>query len=308
MNISFNSNQERNTLFAGNLFSNGRDMTIQDQVAKKRQLYLKQGNKMMLDAHNTEKRMDKTIEDANGRIDEKSKLMGEYTQKIKDIDDQIARMKEEAGITDEDQEQKDLEILRKMQQNMAGLSSEEFTEEEMARMDEMGEVTEYQKAALDLYKSRDYYTMESKKAEDAISAESKGIRQMKIDRLKQHGMVDAQKAKEELMEAASKEIMGLVMQDAKDKIDEKAEEVMEAAKDREEEKEEQEERIESVKEDKAQMEAQVEANQENVKEMTEQMTESEEITSDIQSEIKQVMEEEKMLMEDLKGMIVNKVV
>lgn len=308
MNISFNSSQDRNTLFVGNLFKKGQEMGLQERIAQKRRLYVKQGNKMIQDADNAEKKIDQSLEDARGRMDEKSNLMGEYNQKIKDIDQQIDQLKEQFGVEDDSQEQKDLEILRKFQNSLSGISSEDLTEEEMERLGQMGETTDYQKAVLALSKTRNYYSMEAEKAQNAISAESKAIRQVKIDRLKQHGMVDAQKSKEELMDAASKEIMGMMVQDAKNTIEEKAQEVQEAAEKREEEKEEQEEKVEAVREDKEQIEAQVEANRENVKEMTEQVTKSQEITSDLQSEIEQLMEEEKMLMEDLKGMIVNKVV
>ena len=54
MNVNLNVNQGRNTLFGGNLFQNGNDMTVQERIAQKRQLYVKQGTKMVKDADKTE--------------------------------------------------------------------------------------------------------------------------------------------------------------------------------------------------------------------------------------------------------------
>lgn len=308
MNVNLNVNQERNTLFGGNLFKNGNEMSVQERIAQKRQVYLKQANKVVKDADKGERKMDKSIEDARGQVKECFDLMDEYGKKINDVDERLAQLKEQFGVSDDSQEQKDLEILAKVQKNLSGVSGEELTEEEMERFKELGEATEYQKAALDLYKERNYYSMEIEKQESKIVGLGKGVRQAKIDRLASHGMIDAQKSREELMNAASKEILGMLVEDAKDKIDEKAEEIQEAAEKREEEKEEMEQRLEAVKEDKEQTEAAVEAAQEAASEMTKQMVKSEDLSEEVDAEVKKMEALQNQLEEDLKGIMVDKVV
>lgn len=61
------------------------------------------------------------------------------------------------------------------------------------------------------------------------------IRNVKVERLKSQVMAEAQRAKEEIMDAASQEAIGMLVDDAKQQINDKAEEVQEAAKERQEE-------------------------------------------------------------------------
>ena len=120
MNVNLNVNQGRNTLFGGNLFQNGNDMTVQERIAQKRQLYVKQGTKMVKDADKTERKIDKSIDDARNQVKETVDLLGEYQKKIGEIDDKLAQAKEEFEVEDDSQEQKDLEILLKQQRQGSG--------------------------------------------------------------------------------------------------------------------------------------------------------------------------------------------
>ncbi len=301
MNGNINQSQNKNTLFAGNLFGSN-NMTMRERIEQKRQLYAKQGNKIVQDADAVERKVDKLIQDARDRAKEYIAQVDEYQKEMADIDKQLAKMQESYNVEEGSQEQKDLELLLKEQR------LEPLTEEEQERRAMMGEPTEYQKRALELYKTRDYDYKEAEKLKLKASGETAGARQIQISRLEEHGMIDAQKSKEELMQAASKEIMGMVVQDAKDKIDEKAEETKEEAEKREEEKEELEERVEAAKENKSESEAQAEAVRENVEELTQQMTKGDDINADIQSEMKQLLEEQKLMMEELKGLVVDKTV
>ena len=124
---------------------------------------------------------------------------------------------------------------------------------------------------------------------------------MKIEKLKSKAMVEAQQAKEDIMDAASKEAVAMMIQDAKETLDEKAEEIKEEAEKREEKKEEQEERIEAAKETKTEAEAAAENVREKTAELTKQTLDGEDISREIDEEVKKLMEEENLLLEDLKG-------
>lgn len=305
MNVNLNVNQGRNTLFGGNLFQNGNDMTVQEKIAQKRQLYVKQGTKMVKDADKTERKIDKSIDDARNQVKETVDLLGEYQKKIGEIDDKLAQAKEEFEVEDDSQEQKDLEILLKQQRQGSGMG-EPMTKEEMQRYDEIkGQLTDYQKIALEAYKERDHYTKQVGKAEIKIQAINQAIRQIKIDRPASQVMQDAQRNKEDLMEAASKEIQGMLMEDAKDKIDEKAEEIQEAAEKREEKKEELEERLEAVKEDKEETEEAAESAAETAQEMAKQIIDSDALNTSVDEEVKKKMEELQKHLEELKGIVID---
>ncbi len=305
MNVNLNVNQGRNTLFGGNLFQNGNDMTVQERIAQKRHLYVKQGTKMVKDADKTERKIDKSIDDARNQVKETVDLLGEYQKKIGEIDDKLAQAKEEFEVEDDSQEQKDLEILLKQQRQGSGMG-EPMTKEEMQRYDEIkGQLTDYQKIALEAYKERDHYTKQVGKAEIKIQAINQAIRQIKIDRPASQVMQDAQRNKEDLMEAASKEIQGMLMEDAKDKIDEKAEEIQEAAEKREEKKEELEERLEAVKEDKEETEEAAESAAETAQEMAKQIIDSDALNTSVDEEVKKKMEELQKHLEELKGIVID---
>ena len=142
--------------------------------------------------------------------------------------------------------------------------------------------------------------------QDKISQSTGVIRNVRVERLKSQAMAEAQRAKEEIMDAASQEAIGMLVDDAKQQIDDKAEEVQEAAKERQEEQKEEEKRVEAAKENKSEVEAAVENNREKIADMTKQFTDSEDITRDMDSEIKKMLEEQKLLEEDIKGLAVNK--
>ena len=203
------------------------------------------------------------------------------------------------------QEQKDLELLQKQYDMMKHGSMETLTEEEQERLDNMGELTEYQKRSMELYGQADYWKTQMQDNQDKISQSTGVIRNVRVERLKSQAMAEAQRAKEEIMDAASQEAIGMLVDDAKQQIDDKAEEVQEAAKERQEEQKEEEKRVEAAKENKSEVEAAVEKNREKIADMTKQFTDSEDITRDMDSEIKKVLEEEKLLEEDLKGLTVN---
>ena len=305
MNVNLNVNQGRNTLFGGNLFQNGNDMTVQERIAQKLQLYVKQGTKMVKDADKTERKIDKSIDDARNQVKDTVDLLGEYQKKIGEIDDKLAQAKEEFEVEDDSQEQKDLEILLKQQRQGSGMG-EPMSKEEMQRYDEIkGQLTDYQKIALEAYKERDHYTKQVGKAEIKIQAINQAIRQIKIDRPASQVMQDAQRNKEDLMEAASKEIQGMLMEDAKDKIDEKAEEIQEAAEKREEKKEELEERLEAVKEDKEETEEAAESAAETAQEMAKQIIDSDALNTSVDEEVKKKMEELQKHLEELKGIVID---
>lgn len=305
MNLNLNVNQERDTLFAGNLFKNGNEMSIQERVAQKRQLYGKQAAKMVKDADTAERKVDKSIEDARAQVKETVELYGEYGRKIKELDDQIAQAKEMFEVEDDSQEQKDLEILMKNQPMIYGMDRS-MTEEEWERYKEIkGKETDYQKMALDLYAQRGHYTKQREKAETKITAINDVIRKIKIDRPASQVMQDAQRNKEDLMDAASKEIQGMLMEDAKDKVDEKAEEVKEAAEKREEAKEEQQERLDAAKEDKEQKEEAVESAQEAAAQLAKQVIDSDELNNSIDEEVKKKLEALQKQLEELKGISID---
>lgn len=297
--------QQNKSFFMGNPLFGNQEADIREKVAKKKALYWKEGMRIVTDANNGEKKIDKNIEDIQERVRRMQAENDEANVYLQDLNKKMAEAKESYNIEDGSQEEQDLELLKKKYDIDTHGSTTLLTDEEKKRLEEMGEMTEYQKLSMELYAQADRWKTQISDNLEKMALDGRSVRLIKVDRLKSHALIDAQKARDEIMEAASKEAMGMLVDDAKEKIDEKAEELQEAAEKREEKEEEQEERIEAAKENREETEAAVEAARENIKDLTENVMKGEDIVRDIDSEIKKILEEEKLLLEDLKGLNVN---
>lgn len=291
------------TLFFGNSPFGRQETDISGRIAQKKQLYQKQGMHTVLSAHKSEKKLDESMEQSRERARRLMQENDEINEKLRDINKQMAQAKEDYQIADDSREEKDLELMKKAYDLRKGGGS--LTEEEQQRLAELGEPTEYQKLSMELYQRADVCKEDMDKNMRRAAAETAMVRDVRLERLKTHGMIDAQKAKEELLAAASEEAVGMLMEDVKDKIDEKAEEVQEAAEERNEKEEEEQERIDAAKENRTEAEQATENTRENAKELTVQAVKSEDITQDLDEEVKKIMEEQKLLEEELKGLAVD---
>lgn len=297
--------QQHKSFFFGNQLFGGQEQSIGEKAAMKKQLAMKGAMHVVTSTNKSEKKIDELSEEHKGRIRQLQDDSEEASAFLKDVNQKMQETKEACGIADDSQEQKDLELLQKQYEMQKPGSSVTLTEEEQERLANMGEMTEYQKLAMELYKEADHWKTKMGDYQDEMVAEGKAVRSIKIDRLKSHAMEDAQKTKEEMLEAASKEIVGMLVDDAKDKIEEKAEEIQEAAEEKKEKEEELEEQIEAAKEKKSQAEAAAEEVRENISDMTEAAAKGDDIVRDIDDEIQKIMEEEKLLLEDLKGLTID---
>ena len=261
----------------------------------------------------------KLISDAWGRDEEATKMreklgelkkeaFAEYADwkgKVEYADVQKAELKEKYGITNDSAEQKDLELLTKYQNNMMGVSQDEFSEEEIERLKELqtAELTDYQKEAISINRQQVLAKQEMRTAESKLISLTQNIKDAKVDQLKSQDMLNAANAAEDIMEAANKEIKGLLIQDGIDEVNEKAEETAEQIKENGEKREEQEERIEEAKEERKEQEEIIENSIE--KDRLDMNTKASVNTAsqvkDAQVRIQKIMDENNMINEDIKG-------
>ncbi len=125
-------------------------------------------------------------------------------------------------------------------------------------------------------------------AGEEIMLENQIISATKLERLKSHAILDAEKQADSIMEEASKEILGMLIDEAKEHIDEEAEKQEEKAK---AEKEKQKE------------------NEELTEDILEGVSENASMASDVsavQQEIKDMMNKMKLIEDDIKGVAVDK--
>lgn len=133
---------------------------------------------------------------------------------------------------------------------------------------------------------------------------------MKIERLKHHEMLDAQEQGDEILEAAEKNVIGILTEAVKDKVDQDMEETKEKAEDKKEEEELLEERIEAAKERREEKDDRI---AKDTKDLVELQQEQEEIRRqqedgnlpDMKKSLEQVVGELQLAAEDVKGLLVD---
>ncbi len=181
-------------------------------------------------------------------------------------------------------------------------------------MDESGE--EYQAIARELSEEEGYWKGEWQGAQDEISGQTRDIRATKqaiLGRL--YDMGDATAQKDEALAQSSKEIVGMLVQEAADHIEEKMEENAEKAKENAQEKDEEEKKAEEAREEKKQLEKEIEGLTEERR--MAQGTGSPVPASDqgaqdlagkqfaVLQNTREILEEQNLLEEEIKGIVVD---
>ncbi|MCI9124440.1 MAG: hypothetical protein HFH35_10245 [Eubacterium sp.] len=235
-----------------------------DPIADKRASAQKRAGKMISDTFAGDKKLDSDQKDRAARIDQYYKVMSDSYKEVSEIDAKKDEIRAYYGVDPDSQEQKDLEILEKYNRKKRGVTGydTDLSMEELQRAKELEAqgyaekgYTEYQQRMLETDAGKDIPYADILDAKQQIFNESGTIRAMKLERLKYHEMVDTNKEVEDLMEQTSDEIIGQLVEDAKDNIDEKNEEELEKVQENREEKKEELEKIEEAKERREELEA-----------------------------------------------------
>ena len=240
-----------------------------NQIDAKRLRARKQAMKLISDAWKSADKTDKNIEDM--KLDKLNKLdeITELKNKVSDLENEKEAYRVDYGVDKDSQEQKDLELLEKYQNNRYGSAEDTFSKEELDRLKELQNtpLTEYQEKVLKLNSSQIHFKDEIGQKELKIACTTASIALAEIDRDKSQEMLKAQDSADQKKQEEQQE-----------KIDEKRKE-----------RKEQEEIIEGQAEaDKLEMNANIRSN--DVDHVTE-----------AQKQIVRIMKDNKMLNEDIKG-------
>lgn len=300
---NYNDNrQNKGSLFAGDTKAlNSRD----DIINKKRQLAGKQAMKLVKDAWESDTQKLDSIKELSAKKEELLKNMREYSQKVKDMDAQIAACKEYYGIEDDSQEQKDLDLLQKYQNAMTRFNKEAFSEEEIERLKELQNtpLTEYQKAVIGFNNAKNGYLQEIESTKYKIQSLAATKAQAEIDMEKNRDMVNANESAKDIMDAANQEILMDIIGEAKDNIDDEFEANEEKQEKIEEAKEEKTEKLEEAKERRKEEEEIIKnSTKADSLEADLQMSSKIELKSqEVQKIITKIAKDNNLISEDLKG-------
>lgn len=271
-----------------------------DPIEQRKALAKKQAYKIVKDALANELKMDADVQEYKDHAMRLQADMDKAQEEIRKINDRKEALRVDSGVEADSEEQKDLELLEKREAYERGDLSKALTEEESERLkalDERG-YTEYQKQALEMEKHKAPYESTVNKAQNGIIADNAVIRGTRLVRLKKDRIRKAQNEKDDMLAAANREVMGMLVDEAKNHMDEKSEEIKEKAEEKKAEKEEQQEKLDAAKEKREEMEAPEPPE-------TEMMVKLDTQKEDYQREIEEMMRKMKLMTEDIKGIKVD---
>ena len=219
---------DQKTVYGGSL------NLLNDAAGEKQAKAEKDALKTLLDTFSNEHVDDVEIANRKEHIAALDADIKENQETVRELEAARADLSTEYMVEPDSQEAKELELLQKEvdagQPNpKTRLSMEE--KEQLAQLHERG-LTEYQERSIELYKQQSFFSGQIDEAKSAQAEDTGMIHGIHKARLKQHDMVDSQKAAQQILEDASEEIVTTVVGEAVDEIDDKLEENEQKAEDK----------------------------------------------------------------------------
>lgn len=289
-----------------------RKQNSQDKAAQKKVDAREKAMRIVSNAFQVEKSIDDDLDKRAGRIETAKAAIAEAQKQLRGLDEQQQKYMENYGITADSQEQQDLELLRKRRDSMGVDSDIQLTEEEQERLKEIDAngLTDYQRLSLENDSYRAPFNKDIRDNQKVVQEEQIIMREIGLERLKSHTMADATQQKDAEMEAANKEIIGMVLQDGRDKVDEDMQEVRDELADRKEEAKEEEQRIEEIQQRADELEKTNEErrkkNDTDISELiSDRILELDSVKNEVSQKVDNMLYEMNLLKEDLKGSVVD---
>lgn len=290
-------NDEDKQIKNGVIYAKNLDIEA-NPVAKRKEEAKQEIKKILEKVYNSEAEIDDNLADRKSRIASLRDKNGELVKHNEELEAKTKATAADYGVTPESEEQADLELLKQRSDNRLYGKQDTFTEEELerlAKIDENG-MTEYQSRAMELYSGIQKNNLEIKDNQRIIEGEVGTISAIKLERLKTRPLEDAHKEVEAAKEAASAEIVGMIIEEGKENIDKTQQEIEEKAEEKAEKEEELEEQIEAAAEKKEKAEEST----------TSDIVELDKLNDDVRREVKNIQDKMKLVEEDLLGMAVDK--
>ena len=270
VNLGENSekdSKDRKTIFAGDFQGN---LTLQERIQQRKEKAKQEALKIVRDAWAGDQAIDQGMDESR---------------------EHILKLQEENKQIQEDQ--REAEQLRQELMERYGVSEDTPLDRQPAeyreRMQELDERQKYNKGILT-------------SNQNDIIMENAVIRETKLAKLKrkpENTMVGAQEWAAEVLDAASDDIIGMAVSEAKEHLDQEQAEREEKAEKIKEEKE----KLEEIQEKRDERQEELEELVENAP--VEEMVELDQSKENIQQEVQSIVDKMKLVAEDIKGALVD---
>lgn len=255
--LAWKSKNQGSNIFAGNLKED-----ISGTIKQKKALARKQAAKVISDKFEADNVSSDMIKELDVHKEELKKQAEAANSQLNYLKEEKEKLKEVYGITED----------------YATGSNGEYEERLAALLDET-----------------DYWKERKEEALADIAADGQTIEAIKQSKLGQkYTMKNAMEQAEEILDAASEEVVGLLRKEAMDHVKEEQEEKLEQAEEAAEEKEEQEEKLEKIKEEKKEQSNRTKKLHDLLKKR-----------SQIQEKVGEIRKAADLLEEDMKGLLID---
>lgn len=277
----------------GRMFTGKMAEPFDTSISEKREEAMQKAKKLVGDVFATEKSIDDDLLERAKRVKASEQEIVSANKELKALQEEQVALKEQYGITEDSTEQEELELLIKKAKSQKPDSGIVLTKEEQEKLDLIEErgMTEYQSQYFELERFGEPYKKAISEAKAVIKEETAIISAVKLERLKSCPMVGASKEAEEIVEYANKEMLDKMFAEGTDKIEETAEKNKEKQEMLEEKKELEEEK----------QQEQVETTEIPVNELLH----LENVRKEMKQEVDHMIAEMKLLVEDIKGSVVD---
>ena len=303
MNVSNTQNQSK-SIFAGGKDGTG-PLAGNSMIEQRKKMAGKQAMKLISDAFGRDIKSQESIDKLRELKSQKLDELNDKNKSMAEIDEQKAALMKEYGVTEDSDEMKELELLKKYQNNRMGVLTGDFSDEEIEKLKSLQGTSrsEFQAKYLELNDAYNQYKKDAGDIEDDLKVLTANINIQKNDLNASQDMEKAQDAADAILDAASKEALGLMMQEAKDNIDKTAEEEKEKAEKVKEKEEELQKKIDKTKERNEEQKEIIEEASEAAKldQNISVKTQDTSAVAEAQKSINRILKDNNLIRDDIKG-------
>lgn len=242
---------------------------VEDDILNKKQKIVKDALEIVRNQFKADSEIDETLHSCRARSAESREKLKEAQKEINDLEEAKNQAKEKYGDNSE----------------------------------------EYYRLAEEYDKMKEPWEEQGEEAKKDITVQAGTIRGVKQEILKHHGMNDAEKAKEMLLEVAAKETIGSLIEEAREKIEQEIKETVEKGEEQKQTKEEKEAKLKEIQAEQKKMaqKAEEEAEQSHTTISDYSKLNRLDKQKEIIEQAGRMAEEQNILLEELKGVAVNTV-
>ena len=242
MNINLNTtftnenikavNNGQSVLKGQNNVINGKTLNLGSNLLDEKKAQAKKdAMKLIRNAFEGDQKISNEFNDKKRHVEELIKDKGEADKVINDIENERKMLRDEYGLTENSQEEKELKLLEKDFRSGLPGSDVSLSEEERKAVEEIKErgLTEYQSRSMEKLDYAKNYIVKSYANTLEIQDENRSLGMMEREMLKNTSMIDAKKEAKKLEEELNEQAVTIAMDEAKDNIDSDFEEKKEGA-------------------------------------------------------------------------------